>query len=172
MWIARCKMFVLFGVTFLILSGTLFTAQDLFSTRLPKGSHESLVVIRPNLLNRSEGRKNLSMRANVAIVTGDPQVSGPFVLQLKFPSGYTVPPRVHPADEYVTVISGTFNIGMGDVFDVTSAETSLPAGSFIKIPANTPHFAWASSETIIQLESVGPREIDAFMPLESMISRQ
>jgi hypothetical protein len=33
------------------------------------------------------------------------------------PDGYRVPPHTHPKTERVTVISGTFNIGMGDKFD-------------------------------------------------------
>src|SRR3954465_13645543 len=50
----------------------------------------------------------------VAVVTGDPGKEGPYVVRLKAPAGYKVPPHMHPSDENVTVISGTFNIAMGD----------------------------------------------------------
>jgi hypothetical protein len=39
------------------------------------------------------------------------------VVRLKVPAGYKVLAHVHPNDEHVTVISGTFNIGMGDNLD-------------------------------------------------------
>ena len=55
--------------------------------------------------------------AEFAIISGNPGQEGPFVLRIKAPAGYKVPPHVHPADENVTVLSGTFNFGMGEKFD-------------------------------------------------------
>ena len=37
-----------------------------------------------------------------------------FVIQLKSPADYAVPPHSHPTDEMVTVISGKVHYGMGD----------------------------------------------------------
>ena len=48
---------------------------------------------------------------------GDPAMEGPFTLRLQLPDGFSVPPHWHPAVEHVTVISGTFNLGMGEKFD-------------------------------------------------------
>src|SRR5687768_13275760 len=48
----------------------------------------------------------------------------------------------HPTHEAVTVISGDFNIGMGDKLDEAKAE-KLTAGSFVDLPANMNHFAFA-----------------------------
>jgi hypothetical protein len=58
----------------------------------------------------------------------------------------------------VTVISGTFNLGMGDKFD-ENAGTVMPVGTFGFLPPQMKHFAWATGETIIQLHGVGPWEI-------------
>ncbi len=55
--------------------------------------------------------------AQIAVLNGDPSKEGLYVLRLKVPSGYKVPAHTHPNDENVTVISGSFNIGMGDKLD-------------------------------------------------------
>ena len=55
--------------------------------------------------------------AQIAILAGDPSKDGLYVYRVKVPAGYKVPPHIHPNDENVTVISGTFNVGMGGTFD-------------------------------------------------------
>src|SRR5437899_12558647 len=37
-----------------------------------------------------------------------------FTYRIKMPDNYRITPHFHPADEHVTVISGTFNMGLGD----------------------------------------------------------
>jgi hypothetical protein len=54
----------------------------------------------------------------------------------------------------VTVISGSFNMGMGEKFDAGSAE-ALPTGSFAVMPAKTNHFAFTKEETIVQIHGMG-----------------
>ena len=78
-----------------------------------------------------------------------------FALRLKLPAGYRVPPHTHPVDEVVTVISGTFSLGMGETADQSSAQP-LPAGSFFALPPGTPHFVFIDEETVIQISTVGP----------------
>src|SRR3978361_1764139 len=55
--------------------------------------------------------------AEIAVLSGDPFKDGPYVLRLKMPQGYKLPAHNHPTTENVTVISGTFHIGMGDKLD-------------------------------------------------------
>src|SRR5262245_33416695 len=55
--------------------------------------------------------------AQISVLAGEPSKDGLYVLRLKVPAGYKVPPHIHPNDENITVISGTFNIGMGGAFD-------------------------------------------------------
>src|SRR5262249_58503105 len=52
--------------------------------------------------------------AEAVVLYGDPTKEGQFALRLRLPSGYHVPPHHHPVDENVTVISGTFKLGMGE----------------------------------------------------------
>jgi len=51
------------------------------------------------------------------------------VVRLKMPAGYKIAPHWHPTDEHVTVISGTFALGMGDKFDEKTMKV-LPAGGY------------------------------------------
>src|SRR5262245_46651746 len=71
--------------------------------------------------------------AQIAVLTGDPSKDGLYVFRLKVPAGYKVPPHMHPNDENVTVISGTFNIAMGDVFDDKKGQALKPGG-FARLP--------------------------------------
>src|ERR1700752_3930885 len=49
-----------------------------------------------------------------------------FTYRLWFPDGYKVAPHFHPADEHVTVLTGTFNMGMGNTFDDKKARILGP----------------------------------------------
>src|SRR5271170_1050618 len=68
--------------------------------------------------------------AQFSALAGDPTKEGLYVYRLKVPAGYKVPPHTHPNDENVTVITGTFNIGMGSTFDEKNGK-ALKAGGFM-----------------------------------------
>jgi quercetin dioxygenase-like cupin family protein len=96
-------------------------------------------------------------------VSGDPTKEGLYVLRLKVPSGYKVPPHVHPQDENITVISGTFNIGMGATFDDKKG-SAVKAGGFAKAPKGMQHYAYFTEDTIIQIHGLGPQGITYVNP--------
>ena len=93
--------------------------------------------------------------AQLAVLSGDPGKEGPFAVRLKMPAGYKIPAHSHPTYEAVTVISGDFNVGMGDKLDEAKAE-KLKASSFINLPEKMNHFAFATSESVVQINSDGP----------------
>jgi len=76
-----------------------------------------------------------------------------------------VPAHWHPADEHITVISGTFYMGMADKLDEAAAK-ELPAGSFVVMPAKHHHFALTKSETVVQLHGMGPWGINYVNPTD------
>src|SRR4029453_11502851 len=55
--------------------------------------------------------------AKLAVVQGDPSKEGLFVYRVKFPANYKIAPHFHKASENVTVLTGVFYMGMGEVFD-------------------------------------------------------
>src|SRR5687768_13957848 len=93
--------------------------------------------------------------AKIAVIEGPATEAVPFTFRLKFPAGYKIPAHSHPAIEHVTVISGTFNLGMGDKLDPAKTKP-LSAGSVAIMPPKTPHFGWTKEETIVQVHGVGP----------------
>lgn len=93
--------------------------------------------------------------AQMAVMQGDPGGNALFTVRLRIPDGYKIPPHTHPTDENVTVVSGTFLVGMGTTFDTKNTMT-LSAGGFVTAPANMAHFAAAKGATIVQVHAMGP----------------
>jgi quercetin dioxygenase-like cupin family protein len=96
--------------------------------------------------------------AQAAVLIGSPTKEGPFVLRLKFPAGFVVPPHRHSKDELVTVISGRFAIAAGEKVDRTAAKP-LPPASFVHLPAGMPHYAMTAEETVVQINGMGPFDV-------------
>jgi len=113
------------------------------------------VYATPSTLKWGPGPDSLPAGAQAAVIDGDPTQAGMFVIRLKFPNGYTVPPHWHPTDENVVVLQGTMRIGMGDKVDEKTA-VQLPVGSFIKLPKEMHHYAIAAGESIVQVHGMGP----------------
>lgn len=103
----------------------------------------------------SPGPGSIPKGAEFTVLHGDPSKEGLFAMRLKLPKGYVIPPHSHPKPEIVTVISGTFQIGMGDTSD-KSKVTPLAAGGFFAFPPGMTHFAYTDEETVVQLNSTGP----------------
>jgi quercetin dioxygenase-like cupin family protein len=96
--------------------------------------------------------------AQAAVLFGSPAKEGPFVLRLKFPAGFTVPPHKHSQAEMVTVISGEFGIASAEKFDPASIR-KMPPGSFVHLPPGMPHFARVEVETVLQINGMGPFDV-------------
>ena len=93
--------------------------------------------------------------AQMAVLEGNPGGSGLFTVRLRFPDGYEIAPHTHPTDENVTVISGTFRVGMGTTFETKTMMTLAPGG-FVTAPAGHAHYAAAHGETVVQVHAIGP----------------
>jgi len=100
-----------------------------------------------------------------AVIAGDPEKPGPFVLRIKSPAGAKVPPHWHPGDEHLTVVSGTFAVGMGDVYDPKKLVV-LPPGSYALMPREMHHFALSKTATVVQLHGMGPFVVNFVNPAD------
>jgi quercetin dioxygenase-like cupin family protein len=96
--------------------------------------------------------------AQAAALVGHPAKEGPFVLRLKLPAGYLIPPHRHSKEEFVTVISGRFVAIHGEKVNRARLK-GLPAGSLIHLPAGMPHYAFAEVESIVQINGEGPFDV-------------
>lgn len=93
--------------------------------------------------------------AKIAVIEGPLNEAVPFTFRLKLPANYQLPAHWHPAVERVTVISGIFNMGVGDKLDMTKSMPLRP-GSMMIMQPKTNHFAWTKEETVVQLNGNGP----------------
>jgi hypothetical protein len=108
---------------------------------------------------------SLPAGAKLAIFEGPLTEAVPFTFRLKLPANYKVPPHWHPAVERITVLSGTFNLGVGDTFDQAKT-TALPAGGISIMEPKIHHFAWTGEETVLQLSGMGPWGITYVNPAD------
>ncbi len=101
----------------------------------------------------------------MAVVSRDPGKAGEFVVQLSMPAGYKIPPHFHPADEHVTVLSGSLWMAMGEKWE-ESAGKEMQTGAYHMIPKGVRHYAWAKGQTVIQLHGMGPWGITYVNPAD------
>jgi quercetin dioxygenase-like cupin family protein len=121
----------------------------------PQAPASHAIVVLPDQVAWGPAPGSLPAGAKAAVLEGNPGEAGPFTMRVLLPNRYRIPPHFHHAVEHVTVLKGTFKVGMGEKFDA-SAMTSLPAGTFAALEPGTRHFAESEGETIVQLHGVGP----------------
>jgi len=128
-------------------------------------------IHRSDELTWTDGPPSLPPGSRIAVLEGDPAKPGPFVFRVKVPDGYKIPPHTHPRPERVTVISGSFHLGMGDRFDAKHA-VPLPAGTYGTWPAGMKHFVWVEGETVVQFHGDGPWQIEYLNPTDDPRNRK
>jgi uncharacterized protein (TIGR02246 family) len=95
----------------------------------------------------------------IAVLHGNPAGKGDYVLRLRFPPEYKFPVHWHPGGEHLTVLWGTFILGMGSSNDWSTVRTYSP-GDFLYVPGRHPHFGGAGrGVTVIQLNGEGPFQV-------------
>lgn len=113
------------------------------------------IVALPSQLTWGPAPAVLPAGAKLAVLEGDPTANGPYTMRLQLPDRYRISPHFHRFTEHVTVVKGTFKVGMGEKFDA-SALTPLPPGTFAALEPGVRHFAEAEGVTVLQLHGVGP----------------
>lgn len=94
----------------------------------------------------------------ITTVFGDFKKPGQmYTIRFRLPANYTVPPHTHTQDEYMTVISGSLNVGIGETVDKNNT-VYLPVGGAVGIPGKVPHYAWTTEEMVMQVHAMGPRD--------------
>lgn len=116
---------------------------------------EAFIGSAPAAMTWGQAPAALPPGAQAVKLEGDPGKPGFFAMRLKVPAGYKIMPHHHPGTERVTVIEGTFSLGMGEKWD-DAALVSYPAGSYVSIPKGHRHFAQFKEGAVIQLTSLGP----------------
>jgi quercetin dioxygenase-like cupin family protein len=103
-----------------------------------------------------------------AVLFGNPDEAGPFVMRVKVPPGTRIMPHTHRDERVYTVLVGEWKLGFGEKFDAGKLMT-FPTGSAYRLPANVPHFqATGQNETIVQINSVGPSTTEFLNPSDGL----
>ncbi|MFD0362690.1 cupin domain-containing protein [Nocardia sp. GCM10030253] len=131
------------------------TSAPQATTNAQAAGPEHHKVFQPSAIEWQQAPPGLPPGAQVAVLQGNPNESGYFVMRIKVPDGYRVPPHFHPNAEGLTVISGGFFVGTGEESNWESMQP-VEVGSYIAVPAASTHYVRAQGETIIQNASMGP----------------
>jgi mannose-6-phosphate isomerase-like protein (cupin superfamily) len=129
------------------------------------GDKAEHIMVAPDAVKWVDAPPSLPAGAKWAVLEGDPTQAGPFAFRVKVPAGYKMPPHKHPNIEHVTVISGTFHFGMGEQLDESKVKP-MPAGSFVVIPTDSPHYFLTKDETVVQAHGIGPWGITFVNPAD------
>ena len=111
------------------------------------------------------GPPSLPKGAQIAVLFGDPAKDGAYGYRVKVPAGYTVPAHMHPTDENISVISGTFIIGVGDKLEQNKGE-SVRAGGYFHMPKGMHHYMSFPEATVFQANGNGPAGITYLNPAD------
>jgi hypothetical protein len=145
--------------------GLVFLAGQ-YSTIAAQTASQERHAFTPDTIPWGPAPPFLASGAQFAVLEGDPTASsGDYTVRLKMPDGYRIAPHFHPLRENVTVISGTFKLGMGDVFN-TNKMTAFTAGSFGFLDPSMHHFAMACGETIVQVHGSSPLQFNFINPAD------
>jgi quercetin dioxygenase-like cupin family protein len=92
----------------------------------------------------------------IAVLQGDPMSAGrSYTLRLSCTDGTKIAPHWHPTTENVTVIKGTFLLGMGAKWD-DAAMKEIPVGGFASAPPQMRHYARCKGDGVVQVNGIAP----------------
>jgi len=81
----------------------------------------------------------------VFMLYGDPTKPGPYVMRIRVPTAYRLPPHKFPDDHVVTVLKGTWWHGDGERYDPFKMDEYFPGTTYV-VRAGAPHFDFARTE--------------------------
>ncbi|MGI9025983.1 MAG: cupin domain-containing protein [Burkholderiaceae bacterium] len=132
---------------------------------MPVAFAADMAMVNPNDIKWGDAPPSLPKGAQAAVLSGDPGKDGPFVMRLKTPANYKIPPHTHTQAENLTVLSGALMLGMGEKIDKSSEHTLQPGG-FHALPGKTPHYAMSKVPSVIQINGNGPFDISYINPAD------
>ena len=96
--------------------------------------------------------------AQVAVVHGDTNKEGQYVMRVMMPPRYKMPFHWHSKTEHVTVISGALFVASQETYDKRIAHP-VKQGGFLYVPARAQQFAFTKGATVIEIHGEGPYDI-------------
>ena len=141
-------------LSILMMTATATGHEAIFSSN-DEVKYEGVTYIDPEMLKWAE---TVYPGTEITTVFGDPKKPGQmYAIRFRLPADYVVPPHTHSQDEYMTVISGSLHVGIGETVDKDNT-VHLPVGGAVAIPGKVPHYAWTTEEMVMQVHAMGPRD--------------
>ena len=99
--------------------------------------------------------------ADTAVLVGDPNKPGLYVVLVKWRAHNMSRPHFHPNDRYITVLSGTWWVGTGTKFDPASTVPVGP-GTYVRHFAKQVHYDGAKDgDCVLEIVGQGPETMTA-----------
>ena len=100
--------------------------------------------------------RNAAGTQEQAILFGDPNKEGPYVVRLRWLPGNMSRPHMHPNDRFILVISGTWYLGSGPNYEPEKT-VGVKAGTYVYHKGGELHYDGAKDEpAVIQIWGIGP----------------
>ena len=116
------------------------------------------------LPDQIQWKRNSAGTNETAVLYGDPDKPGFYVLMFKWLPGNMSRPHWHPNDRMITVLKGTWWVGTGDKFDPDTT-VPLPTGSYVTHFAKEIHYDGAKdAEVWLLMAGEGPTSAAAPSP--------
>ncbi len=116
------------------------------------------------LPDQIQWKRNSAGTNETAVLYGDPDKPGFYVLMFKWLPGNMSRPHSHPNDRMITVLKGTWWVGTGDKFDPDTT-VPLPTGSYVTHFAKEIHYDGAKdAEVWLLMAGEGPTSAAAPSP--------
>ncbi len=97
--------------------------------------------------------------AETAVLVGDPNKPGFYVVMNRFHPGAFSRPHYHPNERHILVVSGTWWVGTGTVFDPERRSVPMRAGTFVTHAARQVHYDGArmgGGDAVVLIFGQGP----------------
>ena len=155
----------------LMLAGLLLLATVLTGAAPTGAADDPHGMYTPATIQWGDAPPVLPKGAKLAVLYGDPGKDSLYVVRLKLPANYKLPAHSHPTDEIVTVVSGSFLVGMGDKLDASKVK-AFPAGSLLVAPAKVNHYAMTKQPAIVEVSGMGPFQLTYVNPADDPSKKQ
>jgi oxalate decarboxylase/phosphoglucose isomerase-like protein (cupin superfamily) len=120
------------------------------STLLAQGAELNPAAVTIKLPDKITWRDPESSPTNQAVLHGDPNKPGLYIVMNRFKPGNMSRPHFHPNDRFITVIKGTWYVGTGNKWD-KDATVAVKAGGAVTHFGKEVHYDGAKDEEVVVL---------------------
>ena len=119
---------------------------------------EGQLLVRAKSIKWSAAPPGLPQGSQAALLQGNPNAAGRYVIRMQLPANYKIPFHAHSNAMDVTVVSGTLYVANTQTFDKKKAFAIKP-GDFYHLPALASQFVFTKDVTVLEIHGEGPYDM-------------